>query len=264
MCRILAYSTNYDQGIKETIHQLPILAKNGNVPVGFRKGHSEGWGMVGYRERKHVFRHRSELPIYRDDSFFTHSQELLKSLPDIVIGHARKATIGKVAVTNNHPFVYKNFSFCHNGSFFQSQSIPLTQEFKKKIEGTTDTEHLFYYIIQLLENKENPSSSQVRTALKNAIRYLRKHHEYTALNVVLSDGRYMWALREVSETDRLVKLLKLPAYFTLYYGHSKKMNNFVVSSEQMPIPSIKWNLMKNHELVEYDTASRKIKSYSFK
>ena len=209
MCRILACSSATEQDIKEVIHQLPYLAKNGNVPIGFRKGHSEGWGMVGYRNGTQVFRHRSQEAIYKDEHFAAPAQQLIASMPTLFIGHARKATIGKVAVTNNHPFVYNNLSFCHNGSFFQSQAVPLTSDIKANIEGSTDTEHLFYYIIQLLEEKKDVSPSALRAAFKKAIIYLRKHHEYTALNIVLSDGRYIWAVREVSETDRLVKLLKL-------------------------------------------------------
>ncbi len=262
MCRILAYSNTTEQDMKEVIHHLPFLAKNGNVPIGFRKGHSEGWGMVGYRNGELVFKHRSSEPVYNDEKFTAQARALIETTPSIFIGHARKATIGKVAVTNNHPFIYKNLSLCHNGSFFQSQELPLKSELKEKIQGSTDTEHFFYYFIQLLEEKGAVTPLTIRTALKGVIKYLRKHHEYTALNVVLSDGKYMWALREVSETDRLVKLLKLTSYFTLYWGNFQKQNSFVVSSEQLRMPHVKWNLLKNHELIEYDTHTHKVKSYS--
>ncbi len=262
MCRILACSSTYEQDMKDVIHHLPFLAKNGNVPIGFRKGHSEGWGMVGYRNGEQVFKHRSSEPIYKDENFTAQARELLETTPTIFIGHARKATIGKVAVTNNHPFIYNNLSLCHNGSFFQSQELPLKLELKEKIQGSTDTEYFFYYFIQLLQEKKEVTPLAVRIALKGAIKYLRKHHEYTALNVVVSDGMYMWALREVSETDRLVKLLKLTSYFTLYWGNSQNRKSFVVSSEQLRMPHVKWNLMKNHELIEYDTRTSRVKSYS--
>lgn len=263
MCRILACSGTYKDGARQIVQKFPLLAKNGEVPIGFRRGHSEGWGFVGYKDGERVYRFRSTLPAYKDEEYEQRGEHLIRTLPDIIITHARKATIGHIVPENNHPFIDEKWSFCHNGSFFQSQDLPLDDESRKKIQGSTDTEKFFFFFLQLLKKEKNESSASVRSALKKAIKYLRKHHEYTALNFVFTNGVYLWALREVSGTDRLVKLLKLANYFSLYWGYARNVQFFTVSSEQIPFSQIKWKQMKNHELVEYTLKTHAIKSYSF-
>lgn len=263
MCRILAYSGSYDIGARKVVQSFPLLAKNGDVPVGFRRGHSEGWGCVGYKKGERVYRHRNTTAVYKDDEYVQRTEQLIQTMPDIIITHARKATIGQVLPENNHPFIDGKWSFCHNGSFFQSQNLPLEEAFQKKVQGTTDTEKFFFFFLQLLKHEKDESSASVRNALKRAIRYLRKNLEYTALNLFFTDGTTVWALREVSETDRLVKLLKLSSYFSLYWGQAKNVDFFVVSSEQLKLPNITWKSMKNHECIEYHTKKHTLKSYSF-
>eukprot|EP01133_Synstelium_polycarpum_P004350 gene4350-5079_t len=58
-----------------------------------------------------------------------------------IMSHVRAASAGAITNTNCHPFTFKNFSFMHNGTAFES------------IKGTTDSELVFALFISNYEKE---------------------------------------------------------------------------------------------------------------
>jgi len=141
-----------------------LLGMNCNVPTdicfsfsGFRRRggatdvHSDGWG-VGFFEGKGV-------RLFLDPQPSAHSPvaELVRSYPIHslnVIAHIRKATQGRVALENTHPFNRElwgqQWLFAHNGNLPQFQApmkcspVPV---------GDTDSERIFCWILQKLRER---------------------------------------------------------------------------------------------------------------
>ena len=148
-----------------------LLGMNCNVPTdicfsfsGFRRRggatgvHSDGWG-IGFFEGKGV-------RLFLDPAPSAHSPvaELVRSYPIHslnVIAHIRKATQGRVALENTHPFCRElwgtHWLFAHNGN------LPL---FQPSLTGSplpvgdTDSERVFCWLLQSLRERFGASAPQ--------------------------------------------------------------------------------------------------------
>jgi len=141
-----------------------LLGMNCNVPTdicfsfsGFRRRggatgvHSDGWG-IGFFEGKGV-------RLFLDPEPSAHSPvaELVRTYPIHslnVIAHIRKATQGRVALENTHPFGRelwgRQWLFAHNGNLPHFQ--PLLEGSPTPV-GDTDSERIFCWLLQRLRHR---------------------------------------------------------------------------------------------------------------
>jgi predicted glutamine amidotransferase len=181
-----------------------LLAMNCNVPTdivfsftGFalRGGrtdtHHDGWGIAFFEGAgvRHFVDHQAAVasPI----------AELIKRYPiksKNVIAHIRKATQGKVALENCHPFVRELWGrywvFAHNGDLKQFNPV-LDGAFRPV--GDTDSELAFCYLLQQLRARFGdvaPPLAQLRAALAEMVGAIAAHG---AFNMMLSDGSALFA-----------------------------------------------------------------------
>lgn len=262
MCRLFAYVGEPTE--KETIsflHKFQKMSHTGHVPKikNIKQGHTEGWGMVAYSQGKIVYEKKRKGTAHTDPECKPSIINLSKRNPHVIIAHLRKITNGTITSRNNHPFVHGTYSFSHNGSVDATEHIPLKGYFRDGVRGNTDTERMFAYLLQLIYNHEPITPAVLRNSLRDLLRYIRKNHDYTCINCQLSDGRYLWVVRDFNPKNNLVKEHKLEHYFSLYYGLGKK--SFAVCSEQMDIPGVQWHLIKNRQCIEYDSQTKKMKVY---
>ncbi len=106
----------------------------------------------------------------------------------IVLFHARRRTVGDAEVINTHPFTYGKFMFIHGGTLKDWKKIEaaLSGEWKGKIQGETDSERLFYFLLQNMKE-------EVIAGLKRAVDEVKKLSGYDYLNFILSDGNSLYA-----------------------------------------------------------------------
>lgn len=249
MCRLFACAGMFSE--KEVIATLKAfrrIAKLGVIPPvpGIKRGHTEGWGLVAYKNGDIVYEKKRKAIAFRDPELLYSLPRLARRQPDTIIAHVRKMTYGMVASRNNHPFVFGPYSFAHNGSVDETEKLPLKSYFKDNIKGTTDSERLFAYFLQRLYAKPNRETTDVQASFKKLIEYIHKHHSYTAMNIVLSNSTHLWAYRDYNPENELVKKYDLASYFTLYYALRKGKTLFV-SSEKMELPGVKWHLLGNKQ-----------------
>ena len=122
--------------------------------------------------------------------------ELVKRYPiksDNVIAHIRKATQGRVALENTHPFVRELWGrywvFAHNGDLKHFQ--PRLHAAFRPV-GETDSERAFCWLMQELAKAHAsvPSVEELTHTLRELVPTLAAHG---AFNLLLSNGQALWA-----------------------------------------------------------------------
>jgi glutamine amidotransferase len=109
MCELLGMSANVPTDI--------VFSFTGLMQRGGRTGpHRDGWGIGFYEGRG--------LRLFQDPAASSESEvaNLVQRYPiksEVVIGHIRQANVGRVCLSNTHPFVRelwgRNWCFAHNG-----------------------------------------------------------------------------------------------------------------------------------------------------
>lgn len=257
MCRLLSISgkIKYSETLA-IVKKFRQLAEDGNVPAGISRGHKDGWGVIAYEKGTVFLFSKSHQDAFVDAKYLKTAEGLESRQSNIIIGHLRKAFVGVKSVNNAQPFVEKNYAFCHNGTILTSEKIPLKNKFKKIIKGETDSEIFFAYILQFLAKHKKPNSSAVQGSVKEAVDYVRKNHDFTALNMIFSDGKCMWALREVNEKNSTVLEKNLLNYYSLHIGKCESYN--IIFSERVALKNIKWKAVQNHELIEMSAENTEV------
>lgn len=153
---------------------------------GLTDEHQDGWGIAFFEGAgvRHLVDHQAA----------SHSPlaELIKKHPiksENVIAHIRKATQGRVALENCHPFVREcfgvNWVFAHNGDLINfmpdlnGQFLPI---------GNTDSEQAFCYILQQLRlrfSNHAPALADLSLALRELCKEIA---QYGTFNMMLSNG----------------------------------------------------------------------------
>jgi glutamine amidotransferase len=122
--------------------------------------------------------------------------ELVKGYPirsDNVIAHIRKATQGRVALENTHPFVRELWGrywvFAHNGDL-KGYQPHLHAAFRPV--GDTDSERAFCWLMQELAKAHAsvPSVAELSTTLRELMPPIAAHGSF---NLLLSNGQALWA-----------------------------------------------------------------------
>lgn len=242
MCRLLAIAGTLKPEIEiEILQKFQHLAETGCVPAGITKGHKDGWGIVALAKGiiKLYERHAEDAS---ESVAYNHVVQALQVTPhDIVVAHLRKASVGSATTENTHPFRCGNFIFAHNGTIVDHQKIPLSEVTQVMLHGSTDSERFFYYLIEKYCASPNRSMEEI---IREAVVMVRKNLEYRSLSFIMSNGKYIWTLREVNEDNLLVKEKRLLEYVTLY--HTCIDNATVFCSEK--ITNSAWALVDNHVL----------------
>lgn len=245
MCRLLLINNKTSKTtLANILSEFRKQSKNGMTPDELDKGHKDGWGFVSYNLNNLSLFKKGYKYAYIDKEFKAVENKLLRSSGDIIMGHLRKGSVGKNTINNSHPFVYKNFSFCQNGTVFNSEKIKINKKYKTLIGGSTDTEKLFYYILSETQEKLTKESFEL------AIKKIREKFDYTAMNILFSDGGKTIVLRDVNLKNIYVKEEKLENYYSLFIGINKVDNYSIVVSEKIKIKGVKWELIKNRKLLE--------------
>jgi glutamine amidotransferase len=76
-----------------------------------------------------------------------------------VIAHVRRATVAAPSLENTHPFVHGRWLFAHNGTVrnfdqVRERLLPALDDLhRSEIRGTTDSGHVFRYLLTLWERR---------------------------------------------------------------------------------------------------------------
>jgi predicted glutamine amidotransferase len=177
-----------------------LLGMNANVPTDVmfsfaglaRRAdeHKDGFGIAFFEDRglRTFVDHKSarESPV----------AELVRRYPiksDNVIAHIRKATQGRVALENTHPFVRELWGrywvFAHNGDL-KGFRPPLHAAFRPV--GDTDSERAFCWLMQEMAKAHAavPDVAELTLTLRELLPQPAAHGSF---NLLLSNGQALWA-----------------------------------------------------------------------
>lgn len=243
MCRMAAIITKNIKHIEDYIFlQFFNLAIFGRTKPYRQEGHLDGWGVAGLLGNKPTVFYKSVTPIIKDTkNYFNTIDKLKKSNSKISIIHFRKSSSGTVKLENTHPFIYDDWIFAHNGTILDKNKLELN---KLKPQGDTDSEVLFYYMIENFGNKIN-----FIPLLVDILRYIKTKLKHTSLTFLLATPEYLVAYREYSTkfAEENDNVLWNKNYYTLFYA---KTRNYIIFCSE-PIDSVfhKWVPMSNSHLV---------------
>ncbi|MDE1948323.1 MAG: class II glutamine amidotransferase [Burkholderiales bacterium] len=180
MCQLLGMNANTPTDVMFSFAGLACRADE----------HKDGFGIAFFEDRglRHFIDHHSARtsPV----------AELVKRYPiksDNVIAHIRKATQGRVALENAHPFVRELWGrywvFAHNGDL---------KDFHPRLHGAfrpvgdTDSERAFCWLMQELAKSHAgvPSVAELTRTLAELLPQPARHGTF---NVLLSNGQALWA-----------------------------------------------------------------------
>jgi glutamine amidotransferase len=152
--------------------------------------HGDGWGIAFFEGRgvRHFVDHQSacESPV----------AELIRRYPiksQNVIAHIRKATQGRIALENTHPFVRelwgRYWAFAHNGNL-TGYAPRLHASFHPV--GDTDSERAFCWLMQELAKAHAslPPVAELTATLRELAPQVAAHGSF---NFMLSHGEALWA-----------------------------------------------------------------------
>lgn len=181
-----------------------LLAMNCNVPTdicfsfeGFRaRGgktdqHSDGWGIAFFEGKG--------CRVFLDDqaSAESHIAELVRHYPIRslnVIAHIRKATYGKVALENTHPFQREMWGqywvFAHNGDLHDFEPA-LAGNYQPV--GDTDSERSFCMLLTTLRQQYPDGPPSFADLYQTINEVTQSIAQYGTFNFVLSNGEMMFA-----------------------------------------------------------------------
>ena len=180
MCQLLGMSANTPTDVMFSFAGLARRAVE----------HSDGFGIAFFEGRG--------LRYFVDHHSATASPvaELVQQYPiksDNVIAHIRKATQGRVALENTHPFVRELWGrywvFAHNGDL--KQFAPTLHAAFRPV-GDTDSERAFCWLMQELAkaHADVPSVAELSHTLGELLPAIAARGSF---NMLLSNGQALWA-----------------------------------------------------------------------
>lgn len=110
-----------------------------------------------------------------------------------IVAHIRKATQGRIALENTHPFVRELWGrywvFAHNGDL-KDYAPRLHASFRPV--GTTDSERAFCWLMQELAKAHAslPSVAELGATLRELVPQVARHGSF---NFMLGNGEALWA-----------------------------------------------------------------------
>ena len=158
--------------------------------------HADGWGIAFFESDCATPGKGVRHFVDKQSAATSPIAHMLKSYPiksHNVVAHVRKATVGKVALENCHPFVRELWGrywvFAHNGDL-KNYAPKLHSSFKPV--GNTDSELAFCWLLQELAKSHVgvPSVDELTRTLRELVPQIAKHGTF---NFLLSNGQALWA-----------------------------------------------------------------------
>jgi gamma-glutamyl hercynylcysteine S-oxide hydrolase len=169
MCRLLAHVSHRPLTVAEAIGDADLASFGDLSPR-----HPDGWGMAWWPSLDTaadgaVPERRRAVGSAREDPEFAATMRGVAGCANVV--HLRGATRGlTIEHENCHPFVRPGAAFAQNGAIHPQHRLPelLPAHLEAQVAGSTDSERLFLYLYDLLEDGQ-PFVEVVRDALAEVL-----------------------------------------------------------------------------------------------
>ena len=219
MCRWVAYAGPEIYLEDILFHQAnSIVSQSLSAKESVFTTNGDGFGVAWYTARTQAGLFKDVLPAWNDANLRSLAGHIRTRL---FFAHVRATTGTSVNRANCHPFIWRNWTFMHNGQIGnwarcrKSFESHIHADIYPHREGTTDSEALFLLAISL--GLEQHPVKAINQTLKIALRTMQDHEAKEPLRATLaiSNGQDIWALRCASDA-------RSPS---LYYGSPQTRAN---------------------------------------
>ncbi len=149
-----------------------------------------------------------------------------------------RATTGTpINRSNCHPFIWKNWTFIHNGQIggwktcCKEYESYISHDYFSLRDGSTDSEVIFLLALSL-GLSENPIKA-IAQAVEIALQTMDKHHVQEPLpaSIAVRDGQSIWAYRNSNDAN------SPPLYFGNPQTQTNSSKNLVTTIASEPLDS---------------------------
>lgn len=238
MCRFVAYIGDEELLIANLLinPENSLIRQSKSASKDHYKVNADGFGMAWYnfKVNKSPAIFKSIQPAWNDSNLIDLSKTIESKC---FMGHIRASTIGDVSNRNCHPFFYKEYTMAHNGTIDNFNKIrrllmaQLSDELFLSIKGNTDSECLFFLIMQYVHSG---SGMSLPDAIKKAFEWIKTaqdEEDSSRLNIVITNGKEMIATRFASKGSKILSL-----------SYSKGIGeSFIIASEPLDDHIAEWN-----------------------
>jgi predicted glutamine amidotransferase len=155
---------------------------------------------------------------------------------------------------DTHPYRFGQYVFCHNGTVRDFETLALEPKYSVRRKGTADSEVVFLYLLQTIEK-----TGDFLAGFMEGVEKMRTM-DYTAMNILISDGKLLIAMREANENNDYVKKNDLcDSYYTLLLGKNSANATKFICSQRLDIPDIAWTNIPNHAVFVFNTETKEEK-----
>jgi glutamine amidotransferase len=182
--------------------QNSLVVQSLHSQLGAETTNGDGFGVGWYGDRETPGVFRSTEPAWNDRNL----RELAGQITSRkVLAHIRASTGSPVQQTNCHPFRHGRWLMMHNGYIGglslvrRDLALSVEPSLFSHIEGTTDTELLFYLALTYGLEDDPPAAMAQAVGLVESIGRRHGVEHPIQMTVVTTDGDAMWAFRYSSE-----------------------------------------------------------------
>jgi predicted glutamine amidotransferase len=200
MCRWLAYSGSpipIEEVLFKPAHSLVIQSlKARNAPDTTTNGDGIGVGWYGRNAQPRLY--RSINPAWNDRNLKEIAADVESSM---FFAHVRSSTGGAVQQTNCHPFRFGKWLFMHNGEIHgwpqvkRDLVMAVDPALYTSIEGTTDSEIMFYLALTFGLEKDPPGAVAKMVGMVESIGRAQGIPNPMEMTLAISDGARIWFFR---------------------------------------------------------------------
>ncbi|MEI9907222.1 MAG: class II glutamine amidotransferase [Actinomycetota bacterium] len=238
MCRLMGFVSHE----KTTF---PHMAGEGfGQFVALSSTHCDGWGVAT------IDHNESEAHLVRAAEMAHTSKQFDSAIADTTADggllHLRWATQGlPVSENNAHPFVYKDFTFIHNGSIKPPVGLErfIDAGLRKLIAGDTDSERYFYLLITMIEQ------FGFEEGVKRGVKLIKERFYFSSINAMIMNESTLITISE-NHPDRRPDFGG-PDYYELKYRTDA--NGVLIASTGWPQDG--WVSIPNHTMLVVDRKS---------
>lgn len=200
MARLIGYIANRADRLRDAFHQ------ERHAIAGLPVDQRGAWG-IGFYQGDEVLHKKQPAP---DGEPLDWDVIANKIHTDCAIAHLRQATVGEFSLDNTHPFRLRQWLFAHVGTLSAFEEIKgrlhaeLPDFLQRNIRGRSDSELFFHTILAGLHARNqleaaDPSEVTVLESMSDAVKNVEAlSGSASTLNFILSNGRFMYALRHGS------------------------------------------------------------------
>ena len=190
MCRLLGFVANQERTFAD------VVGDGFKDFVQLSKEHKHGWGISASSAESRQTTLIRDLTLAADSSKFQDSANNLKS--DGALLHLRLASKGiSVDLSNNHPFIFGDYSFMHNGTIKSITTIEqfIDPRYLSEFTSTTDSERYFFAVLTAIDELGLVEGG------RKAVKAISANCDFTSINCMLLTPEHMVAVCEFNEAD---------------------------------------------------------------